>query len=323
MKNESQTHDASQAESEEHDASSLSEGDGQNIGERIFYRNQEEFDKALNTAAESISRKAGPDFVGHLVFWGILIAIGFFVFVDRLFQWDLRRTLIPGVDLVKLLGIVLGGLVIYFLAWRQSQHGRILRNRLCLKCGTPLTGIHTNQQGDGICPNCQREFNLGEYRPPGENRGKQFRGYLDVAHFDAVMFKAAEQIKKTKLLGFEADLMGTCWIALGINLVSYYLLGWDLFDWLPVDIPVNGITFVVLLIWGGWYSTRVKKLLPAILDQRLCMNCGYCLLHSPTDDTGHGRCPECGDAYGIEQYEKPPEDQSEEAQAVSTEIEST
>ena len=43
------------------------------------------------------------------------------------------------------------------------------------------------------CPECEREFNLGEYRRPEENRGHEFQGYVDRAHFDKAMYAAAEQ----------------------------------------------------------------------------------------------------------------------------------
>ena len=46
-------------------------------------------------------------------------------------------------------------------------------------------------------------------------RGRHFRGYLDEAHFDKALFAAAEQIRKTRSAGFETDIMGLCWIALG------------------------------------------------------------------------------------------------------------
>lgn len=275
--------------------------------ERVIYRNIKDFNKAIDAAAESIAKAKSPDLLGNVVWWGLILFTGFLYGVDRIFNWDLRHTLIPGIDLIDPLMVVIIGLVIWFLAWRRNQHDRILRDRLCLQCGTQLRDVEVDATGDGVCPNCKRNYNLGEYRRPDENRGTHFQGYLDTAHFDNTLFAAAEQIKKTRAIGFESDLMGLCWIALTVSFFGGLIFGWELYYWIPGSSPVNLIAFIILLIWGSWYVARMKKLGPSIIDQRRCMNCGYILLYTPINEQGLGRCSECGEIFILNQYERPTE----------------
>ena len=115
-----------------------------------------------------------------------------------------------------------------------------------------------------MCTTCERQFNLGEYRRPSENRGRDFRGYMDADHFDKAMFAAAEQIKTTRGFGLEGGVMGWAWVALGVSFGLKVVLGWNLFDWLPEFIPVHGLWLVTLVVWGAWHTARLKKLLGAV-----------------------------------------------------------
>jgi len=279
--------------------------------ERVFYRDAAEFNKAMSDAAESIRTTGGPDIAGNVIWWGLIAILAFLYLADWVFGWDLRHNLIPGIDLVKPVWMVVVVMMIWYFAWTRSQQPQILRNRLCLKCGTALIDKPVDEDGSGVCSKCGRGYNLGEYQRPDENRGRNFHGYIDAAHFDKAIFSAAEQIKKTRRLGFESDMMGCCWIALAVSFGISVLFDWELFDWIPGDIPVHLIWFVTLLLWGWWYTARVRKLKPAIVDQRLCMNCGYCLLGTPIDEMNMGRCPECGCVFASAQYDRPPEDRSE------------
>ena len=211
-----------------------------------------------------------------------------------------------------MLWLVVGAMIVGHFAWTRSRQSRILRHRLCLKCGASLVDKPVDDDGSGVCLQCGRGFNLGEYQRPDENRGRNFRGYIDATHFDKAVFSAAEQIRKTRSLGFESDVMGCCWLALAVSFGGRVLFDWDLFDWIPGGVPVHGLWFVTLLVWGSWYTMRVRKLQPAIIDQRLCMNCGFCLLGAPTDDAGLGRCAECGCVFATAQYERPPERKEEQ-----------
>jgi len=275
---------------------------------RPVYRDDDEFNKSLDAASASIRKAAGPDVLGNVLFWGMLLAIAVLLVGDWAFDWRVRRTLIPGVDLVKLLAVAVAGMFVVHHVSTRNHHTRILRQRLCFQCGTSLAKVSVDAAGDGTCPECARAYNLGEYRRPQQNRGRGFNGYIDGEHFDKAIFAAAEQIRKTRGTGFEADLMGWSWIALGVIFGCRVVLGWD-FDWLPGsgDVPYTGILFVSLLIWGGWYTARMKRLKPSIVSERLCMNCGYCLLHTPIDDDGLGSCPECDSEFVVAQYERPPD----------------
>ena len=272
---------------------------------RIFYRDADEFNKTLDKASESIRTAAGPEIVGNVIWWGLVVFQAFLYGCDWIFDWEVRRQIIPGIDVVKPLWVVIIGLIIYHHAWTRDRHHRILRNRLCFKCGTKLLEAEVDDDGGGRCPKCDRDFNLGEYRRPDENRGSGFQGYIDRDHFDKAMYAAAEQIKKSRSFGFEGDLLGWCWLGLGVSAVCKWLLGWDVFEWLPWSGPYNGVWLILLLIWSGIYSARVKRLRPAIVDRRRCFNCGYSLLHTLTDEHGLGRCSECGCEFATAQYERP------------------
>ena len=201
---------------------------------RIFYRDADEFNKTLDKASESIRTAAGPEIVGNVIWWGLVVFQAFLYGCDWIFDWEVRRQIIPAIDVVKPLWVVIIGLIIYHHAWTRDRHARILRNRLCFKCGTKLLDAEVDDDGSGRCLTCGRDFNLGEYRRPDENRGSGFQGYIDRDHFDKAMYAAAEQIKKSRSFGFEGDLLGWCWLGLGVSAVCKWLLGWDVFEWLPL-----------------------------------------------------------------------------------------
>ncbi len=272
---------------------------------RVVYRDAEEFKKALDAASESIAKSAGPDIVGHVVWWGLLALLAFIYTAQWTIGWDIRHELIPGFDLVKPVWVLIVGIFLLHMVETRNRHGAILRKRLCLKCGMSLQATAVDDAGDGVCPNCARAFNLGEYRRPEENRGRHFGGYLDADHFDKAIYGAAEQINTTRATGFEAELMGWLWIALGVAFGTAVVLDWDVLGFLPGWFPVYGAWFVAMFVWSWVYASRMKRLKPRIVDERLCMNCGFCLLGTPTDDDGFGRCPECGEGFVPGQYERP------------------
>ena len=283
---------------------SSDEADTTTAGERVFYRDAGEFNQRLDRAADSIHKAEGPDVVGGVI-WGGLVAFQAFLYVaDWIFDWEVREKIIPGVDLTKPLWVLIIGLALFHHAWRHSQHARILKNRLCLQCGTKLLDLEPDEGGGGACPRCGREFNVGEYRRPDENRGRGFKGYIDADHFDKAMYAAAEHLKKARLFGFEGELIGWCWLALGVSFGCKLLLDWDLFAWLPWPMPY-GLWLVALSVWSGIYAWRLQRMRPAIVNHRLCLNCGYSLLHAPTDEQAIGRCPECGCDFATAQYERP------------------
>lgn len=273
--------------------------------ERIFYRDADEFNKALDKASEAIRTSASPDYLGNTIWWGLVAFQAFLYIADWVFDWEVRNEIIPGVDLVKPIWIVIIGVIAFYHGWTRNRHAQILKSRLCFKCGTKLLKVEVDDGGDGVCPDCEREFNLGEYRPPTENRGRGFQGYIDQPHFDKVMYATAEQIRKSRGQ-FESDLLGWCWLGLGVSFGLKMLLKWDLFEWLPWPIPVHAVWLVVMLIWSWIYTIRVKRLRPGILDRRLCFICGYSLIQARTNEAGVGRCPECGSEFILAQYDNPP-----------------
>jgi ribosomal protein L37AE/L43A len=279
--------------------------------ERVFYRDMEEFNKALDAASDSIRKAAGPDVIGMTVWVGLLVVQGLLYTLDWLFDIELRTAVIPGVDLVTPIWIAIVAMIAGDHLWTRNRHGRIIKDRLCLECGASQLGAPVDEAGNGACARCGRKFNLGEYRRPTENRGEHFHGYIDRAHFDKSVFAAAEQIKKMRISGFESDVMGWCWIALGVGVACHIIIDWDPLRWLPGELPYKGLSFAALGLWSWWYTIRVKRIRKAVVKDRLCMNCGYSLLGTDTDERGLGRCPECGTVFSVGQYEAPIEESDE------------
>ncbi len=160
------------------------------------YRDEDEFNTALDAAAESINPSAGNTTRGQVIFWS-LVAVQVFLYASGwILGWDVRRGLVPGVDLTRPVWLVIVLVLVFHHVWTRQQHGRILRGRLCFGCGRPLFEVPVDEQERGACPQCGREFDLGQYRRPVENRGRRFRGYVDADHFDKTMYAAAEHLKK-------------------------------------------------------------------------------------------------------------------------------
>ncbi|MHC5024765.1 MAG: hypothetical protein ACYTGG_12815 [Planctomycetota bacterium] len=118
------------------------------------YHYEFQFDEAMSRAAAHLMR------VEHrrLHFWFFAAVVGL-IGLGAL-TWILFHR-------VALLLVPFYGLVLWYV-WRQTRlvH-RIVRERLCLKCGYRLLEIHTDERGRGICPECGRPFSEAEYiRPP-------------------------------------------------------------------------------------------------------------------------------------------------------------
>ncbi|MBT8485215.1 MAG: hypothetical protein KJO43_06515 [Phycisphaerae bacterium] len=291
------------------------------MSERLYYRNDDEFNTAFDAAVASI-RTRGRHRGGVLLLWWLFIVVQIFFYVcDWAFDWELYAV-VPGVDLRRVFWLVIVGGAIFHHVRTRTHHERILKDRLCLQCGVKLAAVETDEAGDGVCPGCMRAFNTGEYRRPAENRGSDFQGYLDADHFDKAVNAAAERIKERRGMGFEASLMGWLWIALGVVFGLDVLLDWEIFEFLPGDQPWITFWFGGMLIWGGVYSYRVKKIEPEIVPKRLCFDCGYSLLGTPVDANDVGRCPECGVPFALGQYVRPPEPEPEPEPEFETEPES-
>ncbi len=273
--------------------------------ERLFYHDVAAFNTAMDKAAESIGNAEKPNILGSVIWWGAVALLAFLYLSDWIWDWDLRRA-VPGVDLVKPMWIAIIGMIIGYHAWKRHQHDRIVKKRLCLRCGMSLLQQPVDEQGTGVCPRCERDFNLGEYRRPTENRGAGFQGYIDESHFDKSMYAAAEQIRKTRGANLEFELLGWSWLALGISFGVKFVFGFNLLKWLPWDLPFHLFWLGIVFAWSGIWAFRVQRLKPSIVGHRLCFNCGYSLLHALVDATGQGRCPECAQEFIMNQYTKPP-----------------
>jgi hypothetical protein len=280
-------------------------------GERVFYRDDDEFHTALDKATETIIKAEGPP-AFRTIAWITLIGLQAALYLsDWILGWNLREGLVPGVDLVKPMWVVLFVTAVIDHTWTRNRQGRILKQRLCFECARSLLDVPTDDDGGGTCPGCDRVFNLGEYRRPGENRGREFQGYIDGAHFDKTMYAAAERIHRVRGGGLQTDLLTWGWTALGVCF-GLSVVGWDPLDWIPGPQPNYGIAAGIMGVWSLVHWLRTRRLRPAISERLLCLDCGYSLVQTPRDENGVGRCPECGTVFAVAQYERPPDDEDED-----------
>ncbi|MCL4196953.1 MAG: hypothetical protein KJZ69_05625 [Phycisphaerales bacterium] len=63
------------------------------------------------------------------------------------------------------------------------------------------------------------------------------------------------------------------------------------------------VTGIAAAVWGFRGRARFRR---RLIDQRLCLECGYSLIGQLIDDEGRGRCPECGTTFEIVRYLRPP-----------------
>ena len=63
------------------------------------------------------------------------------------------------------------------------------------------------------------------------------------------------------------------------------------------------VTGIAAAVWGFRGHARFRR---RVIDQRLCLECGYSLLGAPLDEKGHGRCPECAKPFRVATYLRPP-----------------
>ena len=65
--------------------------------ERLFYRDADEFNKAMDAASESIRKAAGPDVLGNALWWGLLVLQAVLYGTYWIFHLDIRHSVIPPV----------------------------------------------------------------------------------------------------------------------------------------------------------------------------------------------------------------------------------
>ena len=68
------------------------------------------------------------------------------------------------------------------------------------------------------------------------------------------------------------------------------------------------ILLIPFALLGGawWYERRLAHTRRRIIDERLCLECGYALHATPSDANGNGSCPECGRSFTLAVYEEAP-----------------
>lgn len=69
---------------------------------------------------------------------------------------------------------------------------------------------------------------------------------------------------------------------------------------------IFGIVGVGLGFTTRWGFAGLRRFRLRLIEERLCFDCGYALIGAPTDDLGRGRCPECGKAFRVATYLRPP-----------------
>ncbi len=118
------------------------------------YRYRIQFDEAMGRAAGRLMAVEHPRV--RAWYWVVSLAVvALGLFVGFYFQ-------VPGAILV-----ILMPLGIWYATRTTRLARRIVRERLCLRCGYRLLESPVNEQGHGICPECGRAFSTHEYiRPP-------------------------------------------------------------------------------------------------------------------------------------------------------------
>lgn len=107
------------------------------------------------------------------------------------------------------------------------------------------------------------------------------------------------------------------WLILSLWLPAYWIGGRAVeFVGVRLSFTINAIEWtkaagfvllvasgIVAAIWGFRGRARFRK---RLIDQRLCLECGYSLIGQLIDDEGRGRCPECGKDFEVVRYLRPP-----------------
>jgi hypothetical protein len=282
--------------------------------ERAYYRNEEEFKAGFDKAVEAIDARRRVGRIDAVIWFGLWSVLAILYVSRWAFGWRLYA-IVPGVDLRSITWVLLVVYLVLYHIRARHKHTFILRGRQCLECGEKLLRIETDDAGDGTCPACGRVFNLGEYRRPSEQRGTQFKGYLDAEHFDKAMHEAGERVMKRRGLGVERDVIGWSWIALGIAFGCNLLLDVNIFAFLPGADVWFWVWLGAMFVWSGAYTARVRRIVPSLLLERGCFECGYSLLGTPTGDDGLGRCPECASAFALAEYDRPAEGDDDDDEA--------
>lgn len=126
--------------------------------------------------------------------------------------------------------------------------------------------------------------------------------YRDTAHFNKLMETVAKSLIRQhgrfidRIPYFVSIVF---WLLIGVLLfLSFIRFG----VWLYLSLQI------VLFVFLFWYALRIKRFIRTIIRIRMCFYCGYSLRRTPTDDTGCGRCSECGESFHLGDYRQLPRD---------------
>ncbi len=302
------------------------------------YKTQEQFDAALEAAAQRLAR-----WRGLRLQWYLLTIAGVVLIVLTIIKVIISAisaesgVFIPTNYLLWAWLIGVTWCLLYFRSMRRLSD-RIIDRRLCLRCAASLSNTETDEHGNGVCPRCCSVFSLGDYTAPSQNiaalqAAKQRvkdrlppvieppppqgakpvrivvpRGglYRNRSHFDQVMHRAAKRflIHGRGLVSLQIGLIGGALPATVFCFVAYAIgVEWTLlFSILGIGIPIAAV-LIGLTVWAHADAARAR-----LINRRLCLACGYSLHGLRTDQRGCGRCPECGRPFHPEEYTAPEAD---------------
>ena len=301
------------------------------------YKSQEQFDAAIEAAAQRLAR-----WRGLRLQWYLLTIAGVVLIVLTIIKVIISAVtaesgvFIPTNYLLWAWTIAVGWCLLYSRGMRRLSD-RIIDKRLCLRCAASLLDAETDEHGNGVCPRCCCVFSLGDYTAPSQNiaalqvakqRVKDRlppvleppppqgakpvrivvpRGglYRNRTHFDQVMHRAAMRflIHGRGLVTLQTGLIGGALPATVVFFVAYAIgVEWTLlFGIFGIGILIAAV-LIGLTVWARADASRAR-----LINQRLCLACGYSLRGLRTDQRGCSRCPECGRPFHPEEYTAPAE----------------
>lgn len=275
---------------------------------RIFYRNANEFDQAMSKAAERLRENRKQDWLYKSIgiFWIVTVVIGVLALILNMAdRWPFDQW-IDGGEFFKICVLAFILACILHEVVVKAAAPEVIARRLCLKCNTPLRQVEVDDDGDGVCPECERDFNIAEYQHPDERTGSEFAGYLDEKHYRESLRNAAVRIHSLTFMPIERRFLDIVFWVILAGLLGDVWLDWYEIDW-PNDIPIAAsVGFPTWGLWCAWYWWRVQRIEGWIVHERLCLGCGYSLKGTPFDEESQtARCPECARIVHALEYEPP------------------
>jgi len=300
------------------------------------YNSQLDFEQTIEAAAERIARWRGLKLQWYILTVGGVVLI--ILSIIYAFTSVISTKPLPFLNATQLAWAWLLALTwcgLYFHAMRRLKD-RIIEDRLCLRCGVPLKVIETDEDGAGLCPGCNTVFNISEYQspsqyistlhavkqrvhaqwshaielpntPPSNEPVKIFIPigglYENRSHFDKIMKRAADRV----ILNCQIPLRVIITIfaaAITTSIFVFFLLpfskGWHI----PL---LAAILLVLLAVISNFFIQRAAAM-AKLINNTLCLSCGYSLRGLTTNEFGCGNCPECGRQFHLQEYTPPPEE---------------